>query len=161
MSAESLPVILDSTAVFDWQSYLPVVLKPAFATPPPEPTPPPNPMIYFLSPSGNDSNSGTTESEAWATFSKAMQYLYPGDTLVLLDGLYNQTIYPTRNGEPGNPITIMALHDGQAIIDGEEIRYPIQIENKSYYELIGLVAKDGNPEVIRVAGDNNILRRIS
>lgn len=50
----------------------------------------------------------------------------PGDTLYLLDGIYtsqNSTktaiIRPNqRDGLAGSPITIKALNDGKAIIDG-------------------------------------------
>lgn len=75
---------------------------------------------FFVSPTGDDTRSGTSEADAWATFGRAWKDLYPGDTLVLLDGVYKQSLRPgVRNGEPGKPITIRAKNDGKAVIDGD------------------------------------------
>ena len=63
---------------------------------------------YYVSPSGSDSNSGTSELSPWATFSHAWGILQSGDNLILLDGTYYQGIVPTINGFAGNPITIKA-----------------------------------------------------
>ena len=51
-----------------------------------------NSATYYLSPSGSDGAAGTSEGTAWATFSKALQSLYPGDTLIVLDGTYYDSI---------------------------------------------------------------------
>ena len=84
--------------------------------------------IYYVSPSGNDANSGLSPAAPWATFDRAWQALYPGDTLILMDGIYRQKLQPNRrNGQPGNPITIRAQHDGRAVIDGEFVRPPIKL----------------------------------
>ena len=78
---------------------------------------------YYIAPNGDDNRSGTSEGDAWATFNHAWQSLFPGDTLILLDGVYYQTLQPNvRAGQPGKPITIKAQNDGRAIIDGERSR---------------------------------------
>ena len=123
---------------------------------------------YYISPGGNDNNSGTSQSQTWATFVRAFKDLFPGDTLILLDGVYKQTISPTvRNGQPGAPITLKALNDGRAIIDGEFVRTPVDISNhliNSYFTIEGIVAKNSNEVVYRVgagSGTGNVLRRVS
>jgi hypothetical protein len=128
-----------------------------------------NDNVYYLSPSGSDSNTGTKETQAWATFNRAWLDLYPGDTLILLDGIYYQTLNPNkRNGEAGKPITIRAKNDGKAIIDGEYKRIPIKLGNTwpgpigNYFILEGLIAKNSNGAVVTIDGGKyNILRRIS
>jgi hypothetical protein len=143
------------------QVYLPVVSKPV--TKPDQP----GTNVFYLSPSGNDNNSGLTESQAWATFERAWQDLYPGDTLILLDGVYYQSLRPNkRNGEP---ITVRAKNDGKATIDGEFIRTPVALRSylpSDYYVIEGIVARNGSisplPQaVIRIEGSHNILRRVS
>jgi hypothetical protein len=167
----SLAMILVITVAFpvlanddDQQVYLPVVSKPV--NKPDQP----GTNVFYLSPSGNDNHSGLTESQAWATFERAWQDLYPGDTLILLDGVYYQSIQPNkRNGEPGKPITIRAKNDGKAVIDGEFVRTPIALLSylpSDYYVIEGIIARNGSipplpQSVIRIEGSHNILRRIS
>ena len=92
---------------------------------------------FYISPSGNDNNAGTSESAPWATFNRAWQDLFPGDTLILLDGVYYQSLNPNRrNGLPGSPITIRAKNDGQAIIDGQNQRVPVKLGVNGVEEII-------------------------
>ena len=119
---------------------------------------------YYISTTGNDSNPGTSASP-WATFSHAMSYLNPGDTLYLKDGTYNQSLYVTVSGTSGNPITIKAFNDGGAIVDGTglgQYNNPLTIENQSYIQVEGIVFQNGDGAVVRIKSSNNItLKRVS
>jgi hypothetical protein len=144
------------------QIYLPIVSNPI--TKPGEP----GTNTYYISPDGDDNLSGLTEGEGWATFNRAWQDIYPGDTLILLDGIYYQSLNPNkRNGEPGKPITIKANNDGKVIIDGQNQRTPVKIGDTwpgpigDHFILEGIVARNSNHSVINIWGSNNILRRIS
>src|ERR1044071_4692380 len=54
---------------------------------------------------GSDSNSGVSTSLPFATFDRAWQALYPGDTLFLMDGIYYQSLAPNvRDGAPNTAI---------------------------------------------------------
>ncbi len=160
--------------------YLPVVLYVENSTPSPTPTPNPgpvptpppppgNPMVYYISPTGSDYNSGTSEAQPWATFNHAWQFLYPGDTLVLLDGTYYQTLNPNvRNGQLGYPITVRAKNDGKAIIDGQYQRLPLKLGDTwpgpigSYFVIDGIIVQNSSGSVITInQGNHNILRRVS
>lgn len=44
--------------------------------------------------------------------------IIPGDTLVLIDGIYKGTFQVNLRGTPDLPVTIKALNDWQAVIDG-------------------------------------------
>jgi len=68
---------------------------------------------YYISTTGNDSNNGLTEANAWATFAYADSQLQPGDSVIVLDGTYNQRLNPTTSGTDGNYITWRAQHDYQ------------------------------------------------
>jgi hypothetical protein len=146
------------TADFTSYSYLPFI----FAA---------NPntgKTYYISPTGDDNRSGLSVADAWATFTRAWQDLYPGDTLILLDGVYYQSLNPNkRNGEPNNPITIRAQNDGKAVIDGQFQRIPLKLGDTwpgpigTYFVLEGLVIKNSSRNVIEMMGSHNILRRIS
>jgi hypothetical protein len=164
----NLLIFLTITPVFASEGegliYLPIINKPLKN----EPSPPGSNNTYYLSPNGDDTRSGVTEGQAWATFNRAWEDLFPGDTLILLDGVYYQNIEPNkRNGEPGLPITIRAKNDGQAIIDGEYTKVPIALLSylpSNYYSIEGIIARNGSPNiqaVVRIEGSHNILRRIS
>ncbi len=73
-------------------------------------------MIYFISPSGLDTNAGT-ESAPWKTIQKGLNTAQPGDTLQLLSGGFTPA-KSKRDGMPDNPITIIGQRDLSAIITG-------------------------------------------
>jgi hypothetical protein len=144
--------------------------------------------IYYISPNGNDNNSGISESAPWATFSRAWQTLQPGDTLYLLDGTYYQSLAPTINGtanssitdpvgglDPNHPlddpqrtinyIKVRALHDGQAIIDGQHQRIPVNLGGSgvygrgNYFWIEGVVAKNSSDSVFHINSRNVVIKR--
>lgn len=116
---------------------------------------------YYMSPQGRDGASGRTPEEAWATFRHAFERLGPGDTLLLMNGVYRQSLAPRRSGEPGRPITIRALNDGMALIDGEFRRNPVWI-TQDYITIEGIVARNGQRGVFSIVrGRHNVLRRCS
>jgi hypothetical protein len=134
--------------------------------------PPGTPTTYYLSPTGDDGNSGRTEADAWATFDRALnaritgeETLGPGDTLILMDGTYYQSLHPHGvTGEPGRPITVRAQHDGRAIIDGQGTLIPIWMERyraASYFIIEGIVARNSSGNVLWITADNNVFRRVS
>jgi hypothetical protein len=85
---------------------------------------------YYLATNGADAHSGTS-AKSWATFDHAWSGMRPGDTLLVKDGIYMQSIAPTVSGTPGNPIIIKAERDGSAIIDGGGSRPALYIYNST------------------------------
>jgi hypothetical protein len=78
---------------------------------------------YYLSPSGKDTNAGTSTTTAWATLNKAESFgLQPGDTLFIMGGhYYNQRYYdvsPYSNGTRAKPIVFKAYGDSVAVFRG-------------------------------------------
>ncbi|MEB2778079.1 T9SS type A sorting domain-containing protein [Algoriphagus sp. D3-2-R+10] len=73
----------------------------------------------YVSPSGSSSNSGSSVMEAWSlSFALgATSPLSPGDSLILADGVYPGNYISEVNGSAANPIKIMAMTTGKAIID--------------------------------------------
>ena len=91
--------------------------------------------------------------------------LSAGKTLVLRDGFYaNQGLIVEHiHGTETEPITIMAEHDGKAIIDGGgPSAQTVWIENSSYIIVQGIVAQHGQePVVVYGPADHIILRRVT
>lgn len=72
---------------------------------------------FFIAPSGSDSNQGTSSQAPWSTFDHANTVLKPGDTLILMDGTYDQRIVPSTAGNSRKGyIKYKAQHDFQAIL---------------------------------------------
>lgn len=105
---------------------------------------------YYMSPTGNDGNSGTSASTPWQTFTKAVAPLAAGDTLILLDGEYNENhcgsngcgggllVVQNKNGTSGNPITIKAQNQYKAWIHDHATYAAVTIYQSSYIVIEGL-----------------------
>ncbi len=71
---------------------------------------------YYLSPTGNDANPGS-QSAPWRTIQKAANTVVAGDTVVLLNGSYEEpTVSFSRSGTSSKPITFVAQNKWQAIL---------------------------------------------
>ncbi len=71
-------------------------------------------QTYYVCADGNDKNSGTSESEAWASLEKvSTERFMPGDSILFHTGdVWEGQLYPKGNGEEGNPITIASYGTG-------------------------------------------------
>ena len=107
--------------------------------------------MYYISPGGSDSNSGTSESNPWLTFAYAIPKLTPGDTLILLDGVYekNTTGYPDIQhsyGQPCAPITMKAQHPRKAILRSDGSAWAFHSKDVTWWIIDGLYADaNGKP----------------
>ena len=75
-----------------------------------------DPVTYYVFPSGDDSKSGTTLSEAFKTIAKINVVVQPGDTVCLRSGDYNDPIKPATSGQAGKYITYKAYNDERPIL---------------------------------------------
>ena len=66
---------------------------------------------YYMSPTGNNDNAGTSLDTTWATLSHAQGQLTAGDTLYIIDGTYHDDTFVAQvSGTAANPITIQAYN---------------------------------------------------
>ncbi len=76
--------------------------------------------IYYVSPSGSDGNDGTTPSTSWATLQHSDGVIGPGDTLLIMGGVYSDaqaTISPLSGTGPNSYVVFKALGDAPAIFE--------------------------------------------
>jgi len=66
------------------------------------------------------------------------------------------------SGTSNSPITVRALNDGAALIDGQFARIPVMLNGNDWFVLEGFNAKNGTYAVINIASgsDYNIVRRV-
>lgn len=113
-------------------------------------TPPVVGKIYYLSPGGNDSNSGNTAAAPWRTFGKVLnssRILKPGDRLVLLDGTYTRTTTGlpriacgsnANDGTSDKPITIEAQNERRAVLQSDGLQAGFEMTNCEWWRVAGL-----------------------
>ncbi len=101
---------------------------------------------YYLSPSGSDSNPGTS-SAPWKTFNNAVRKLQAGDSLLLTNGTYNASNSGylnvtcgtnAVNGTASQPITVKAENERQAFLSSDGTNNPVIIRDCSYWTIQGL-----------------------
>jgi len=80
-----------------------------------------NACDYFISPTGNNGNSGITIDKPWKTITHANSRLTAGDTVCLRVGTYSgQQIKPRNSGTSVNYITYTS-YPGEKAIVGEPV----------------------------------------
>ncbi len=76
--------------------------------------------IYFVDPSNpeaSDTGSGSADAP-WKTLAKAAQTLNAGDTVYIADGIYEESLAPSRGGQTGLPILYKALPGHKPLLCG-------------------------------------------
>lgn len=110
---------------------------------------------YYISPSGLDTQNGLTENTAWGTFTHSYSVLEPGDTLIILDGTYNQKLQPLISGTAGNPITFKAKNFGKAVLAPTDANGGETLAVKSWPTVVGYLTFEGL--IIRGVGDQSAI----
>lgn len=78
-----------------------------------------NSSLYYVSKDGNDNSDGT-EDKPFLTIQKAADILTAGDTCIIKEGVYRETIKPKNSGMNGAPITFTAYKNDKVVISGNE-----------------------------------------
>ena len=76
---------------------------------------------YYVAPTGNDANTGTSISTPFRTIGKAASVAQPDDVVNVRGGTYNEAVTLPRGGTPGNPITYQRYQSEAPILDGTGI----------------------------------------
>jgi hypothetical protein len=99
---------------------------------------------YYVSPTGNDSHTGTSIGTAWATPSHAATQALAGDTVYLIGGTYSDTpVSFSNSGTVGNPIVFVA-YNGTPLLQGDvgkktsDDYIGINLNGMSYITITGL-----------------------
>ncbi|MBI2591855.1 MAG: hypothetical protein HYW34_04245 [Candidatus Brennerbacteria bacterium] len=102
---------------------------------------------YYIAPSptGSDANSGTSLAP-FATFSKAFSVMAGGDTLIIKDGTYNQSLKNPPSGTAQGYTIVKAENLFNPIIDGEGLTDPaLYIQNgRHHIQIEGIYFKGAN-----------------
>src|SRR5690606_736531 len=97
---------------------------------------------YFVSPSGDDGNPGTSRSAPWRSIAKANAALRAGDVVFLLDGRYiNDPIKPKSSGIAAQPIRYAAEPGAQPVLTSDKaggLEVAIDLSGRSFVQVEGV-----------------------
>ena len=74
---------------------------------------------YTVSPRGDNAAAGT-KAAPWRTLGHACEMAGPGDTVLISEGIYRETLTPKRSGESGKPIRFQAAAGERVVLSGAE-----------------------------------------
>ena len=98
---------------------------------------------YYVAPDGNDRGPGSF-GEPWRTIGKAAGTLVAGDTVLIREGEYNETMHIRNSGSRQNSIIFMAYDNETVVIDGKNSSSMIVYIPESYIEINNLIFQNMN-----------------
>lgn len=95
---------------------------------------------YYVSVNGENGQDGS-KNNPWKTVQFGIDQLFPGDTLNITEGVYNEKLAITRSGEENNRIVIRGIKN--AVIDATDIGNKLQnailkVESQSHITITNL-----------------------
>lgn len=95
--------------------------------------------IYHVATSGNDANAGT-EASPWRTIQHAAATMEPGDSVLIHQGVYQETVTPSRSGAEGRYISFGHFGSDTVVIDAQNgmREYCINVSGRKYLRFTGL-----------------------
>ena len=115
--------------------------------------------IYYVSPTGNDHNTGTTKSQAFRTIQQAADVANPGDTVLVMAGTYTtmdpaiDVVRITRSGTANRWITFRNYPGDRPIIFNERSWQGVNIYGASYIIIDGFTVMGNNAGITRTQAE--------
>jgi len=108
---------------------------------------------YYVSPSGSDSNNGTSSSNAWRTVAKVNASSFnPGDRILFeRGGTWRETLNPRSSGSAGSPIEFGAYGTGGRPIVTAVVTYPAG-EWSDQGNSLWAHSQSGHPSRVKIGG---------
>jgi hypothetical protein len=120
--------------------------------------------LFVSTVNGNDLNDGSSVSNALKTITKAIEKAYPGHTIIVASGTYNEELIPLRNGKSDSLITFLADtagiyftgYYGQVIINGNDTsNYGFNLTDRSYIAIKGFTFQNHFLQPIYINSQNS------
>ncbi len=117
---------------------------------------------YYVSPGGNDGNSGLSSGEAWAAIDNGdrLGVLQPGDSVLVLPGSYvaAASYELTSSGTSLQPIVYCKYGSGAVLIDGGTLPTGVVRLTGDYLIVDGLEVTGGNTVGVDILSDHCVVK---
>ena len=115
----------------------------------------PSGQVHYVSPTGNDETGTGAEASPWRTLAVAADMAQPGDSVYLMDGVYNEPLRPVRSGTEGAYITYRpAPAAAEVVIDGSgltDLDYGlVELSGVSWIKLCDLTIRGSSEHGVAV-----------
>lgn len=116
--------------------------------------------VYYVSPAGDDANTGTTESDAFLSIQRAADIVEPGDTVLILPGTYTSTnpdrdiVKIRRSGEAGRWITFKNYPGSRPVLFNQRSWQAINIYGASFIIIEGLEVVGNGAGITRAQAES-------
>jgi nitrous oxidase accessory protein NosD len=112
---------------------------------------------WHLSPRGDDAGGDGTAGNPLRTLQGGFDRALPGDTLLLLPGIYDATARLNHGGAPGMPITIAAQQPGTVCLDGHKRQVAmVFLDHASYVTIRGLTFRWFEDAGLVITGSSHV-----
>jgi hypothetical protein len=119
----------------------------------PTPLPASSGAVFYVSPTGLDTNPGT-QTSPWRTIQKALNTLLPGQTAYVLDGTYSEWLIWSLSGTATAPITLKAAPGTRPVLTGR-LKIQGSYVRVSGFKFLGGTAANPSDVCIYVAGGDH------
>lgn len=94
-------------------------------------------VTYYVDLGGSDENDGRSRDKAFRTVSHAAYVVKPGDTVLIGEGAYDETVRIRATGEGGRPITFRSAPYEKVTFNGTNLRAAFMVMGKKEIILDG------------------------
>ncbi|QCE42108.1 right-handed parallel beta-helix repeat-containing protein [Psychroserpens sp. NJDZ02] len=101
-------------------------------------------------------NCSGSDGDAYNTFEEATAAAYPGDTVVIREGIFNSQLKPSRSGTASEPITYKNFNYEEVLITGVTLSPAILIYEVDYITIDGLKIENVR-RWLNALGSNNLI----
>jgi len=94
--------------------------------------------VYYVAPNGNDGNDGLSRKQAFRTVCRAADRVGPGDTVMIAEGGYPETVRIRAAGTKERPITFRCVMGEKAVLRAEDLARSFEVVMKPDNRFDGL-----------------------
>lgn len=93
---------------------------------------------YYVAPDGDDSNTGLSRGQAFRTVNRAADRVRAGDTVMISEGEYAETVRIRTAGTPDRPILFRSITGEKVVFKGAYLNQAFEVSGKPDIRLDGL-----------------------
>ncbi|MBN1897883.1 MAG: hypothetical protein JW827_03815, partial [Spirochaetes bacterium] len=115
--------------------------------------------IYYVKTNGNNSSTGLSWVQAWKTISHAASNVVFSDIVNVSNGIYNEKVFVSNSGSPGNYITFRSYNPHGTVLDGTGFSYAFFVTNRNYIRIQDFIIRKADRAGVYITGSstNNII----